>query len=375
MLWHCRDRSFDLEDRTLVMGVVNVTPDSFSDGGRFLDPRGRGRARAPAAGRGRRPPGPGRREHPPGRRSRCPADEQWRRLVPVLEALARGPAGLPLGGHRRAPRSPSRALGRGRPRRQRRHRAAAIPAWRGVVAARGRGLVLMHMRGTPADMQHDPRYEDVAGRGRAPGSRRGSSAARAAGIAAEAIAARPRHRLRQDRSAQPRADRPPRRAARRSAARSWSASRARASSARCSTCRSISGSRAASPPPRSRCSTAPRIVRTHDVAATVRAVRSPPRCAPRATTAARARARAAIARGFVGRSRSSARFETGARHAGTSMTLPRPHPLAPRPPRHLPGRGAVLPAPDPGQGHALGADVRRAAGHRAGRRSSPASST
>src|SRR5437867_4178481 len=36
-VWRCRDRSFELGARTLVMGVVNVTPDSFSDGGRFGD--------------------------------------------------------------------------------------------------------------------------------------------------------------------------------------------------------------------------------------------------------------------------------------------------------------------------------------------------
>ena len=37
LIWRCGDRSFDCSGRTLVMGVVNVTPDSFSDGGRFLD--------------------------------------------------------------------------------------------------------------------------------------------------------------------------------------------------------------------------------------------------------------------------------------------------------------------------------------------------
>ena len=36
-VWRCRDRAFPLGERTLVMGIVNVTPDSFSDGGRFLD--------------------------------------------------------------------------------------------------------------------------------------------------------------------------------------------------------------------------------------------------------------------------------------------------------------------------------------------------
>ena len=38
LLWRCRDRALDLSVRTAVMGIVNVTPDSFSDGGRWLDP-------------------------------------------------------------------------------------------------------------------------------------------------------------------------------------------------------------------------------------------------------------------------------------------------------------------------------------------------
>mgnify|MGYP003342219403 FL=1 len=38
MIWRCRDVAYDLTDRVLVMGILNVTPDSFSDGGRWLDP-------------------------------------------------------------------------------------------------------------------------------------------------------------------------------------------------------------------------------------------------------------------------------------------------------------------------------------------------
>ena len=57
MIWRCRDVTFDLSRRVLVMGIVNVTPDSFSDGGRYLDPvaavglrvRRRARARAEEA--------------------------------------------------------------------------------------------------------------------------------------------------------------------------------------------------------------------------------------------------------------------------------------------------------------------------------------
>ena len=39
LLWKCRDRVFELGRRPLIMGILNVTPDSFSDGGRFFDPK------------------------------------------------------------------------------------------------------------------------------------------------------------------------------------------------------------------------------------------------------------------------------------------------------------------------------------------------
>ena len=140
------------------MGVVNVTPDSFSDGGRYLDPRDRGRSRQGARGPGRRDPRRRRRVDPPGRRP--------------------GP-----GGGGAAPRRPGRsrawrATARVSVDTSKAAVAAAAldagadyvndvtafrgdPELAGLVAARGVDCCLMHMLGTPRTMQDDPRYDDV----------------------------------------------------------------------------------------------------------------------------------------------------------------------------------------------------------------------
>jgi dihydropteroate synthase len=160
MLWQCRGHAFDLEGRTLVMGVVNVTPDSFSDGGRHLDP-----GAAVAHAHRLRAEGAdvldlGAESTRPGA-APVPADEQWRRLAPVLDALAREPD-LCLSVDSASASVAERVLAAGA------HvvndvTALGDPAMAGVVARARAGLVLMHMRGTPADMQRDPRYQDAAG--------------------------------------------------------------------------------------------------------------------------------------------------------------------------------------------------------------------
>ena len=159
MEWRCRDRVFDVADRALVMGVLNVTPDSFSDGGRFLDA-----SAAIAHGRSLLEQGAdlldvGAESTRPGA-SPVPADEQWRRLEPVLTALVREPAAV-LSVDTGAASVARRALESGV---QVVNDVSALgdPDMAAVVAGAGAGLVLMHMRGTPADMQREPRYEDVS---------------------------------------------------------------------------------------------------------------------------------------------------------------------------------------------------------------------
>ena len=158
MIWRCRDRTFDLSARTLVMGVVNVTPDSFSDGGRFLEP-GAAFAHARAlVSEGADVVDLGAESTRPGAGPVPPA-EQWRRLEPVLSALAAaGDACLSV--DTTSAEVADRALAAGA------HVINDVSALRdtamaGVIAARGAGVVLMHLPGTPSTMQRDPRYEDA----------------------------------------------------------------------------------------------------------------------------------------------------------------------------------------------------------------------
>ena len=187
MIWRCRDVTFDLTSRTLVMGILNVTPDSFSDGGRYLEP-----AAAIARGRELLAQGAdlldlGAESTRPGAVT-VPAAEQVRRLEPVLLALAREP-GAVLSVDTRNAEVAGAALGMGA------HAindvsALSDPAMAGTVAPSGAGLVLMHMRGTPETMQTDLRYDDVVTEVAAY-LRRRLALAGAAGIAPERVALDP----------------------------------------------------------------------------------------------------------------------------------------------------------------------------------------
>jgi len=80
-----RDGDFPL-DRTAIMGIVNVTPDSFSDGGRFLDPSLAVEHAIRLADEGAEILDIGGESTRPGA-DPVPADEEWRRVEPVLKAL------------------------------------------------------------------------------------------------------------------------------------------------------------------------------------------------------------------------------------------------------------------------------------------------
>jgi len=169
------------------MGVLNVTPDSFSDGGLTFDPTA-------AIDHGRRLAAEGADLLDVGAESTRPgaspvsAGEQWRRLEPVLKGLLAG-AGVPISVDTASAEVAQRALELGV------HvindvTALADPGMAPVVAARGAGVILMHMRGTPAEMQRDPRYEDVVSEVVAWLAAR-AAAARAQGLAVDQIALDP----------------------------------------------------------------------------------------------------------------------------------------------------------------------------------------
>lgn len=142
-----------------VMGVVNVTPDSFSDGGRYLDPDA-------AVAHGRRLAAEGASMLDVGGESTRPGaepvgeDEELRRTVPVIERLAAaGAAELSIDTTKLAVAEAALDAGAGMVNDVSALRFA--PAIAGLVADRGARCVLMHMLGEPRTMQSDPRYGDV----------------------------------------------------------------------------------------------------------------------------------------------------------------------------------------------------------------------
>lgn len=159
MLWKVRDRELDLGARTLIMGILNVTPDSFSDGGTFLDP-----AAAVAEGKRMLAEGAdlldiGGESSRPGARP-VPVEEELRRVVPVVDRLFRDTGALISVDTTKA-RVAEEAIAAG---------AAVVndisalraDARMGDLACRsGVGLILMHMQGTPQTMQEAPAYGDV----------------------------------------------------------------------------------------------------------------------------------------------------------------------------------------------------------------------
>jgi dihydropteroate synthase len=144
--------------RPAVMGIVNVTPDSFSDGGLHLDP-------AVAVAAARRMVEDGATIVDVGGESTRPGsggvslDEELRRVVPVLERLE----GVPVSIDTAKSEVARRALELGAELVNDVTALRGDPDVAGVVADADAYLCLMHMLGEPRTMQLDPRYDDVAG--------------------------------------------------------------------------------------------------------------------------------------------------------------------------------------------------------------------
>jgi dihydropteroate synthase len=157
MQWRCAGRVLEL-DRPVVMGVLNVTPDSFSDGSRYLAPDAALAQAERMAAEGAAIIDVGGESTRPGAAA-VAGEEELRRVLPVIERLA---ARLPvlLSVDTSNPEVMRRAGAAGA------HlvndvRALRSPGALETVAASDLGVCLMHMQGEPATMQIDPRYDDV----------------------------------------------------------------------------------------------------------------------------------------------------------------------------------------------------------------------
>lgn len=158
LVWTCRDRKLLLDHEPLIMGILNVTPDSFSDGGHFLDTThaieqalrmlADGAGIIDIGGESTRPGAPP-----------VSADEQLRRVLPVIQGiLAQQDAVISI--DTTSSRVAEQALAAG---------ACIIndvsglmrdPAMPAIARTTKAGIVVMHMQGTPQNMQQNPQYKD-----------------------------------------------------------------------------------------------------------------------------------------------------------------------------------------------------------------------
>ena len=158
-VWRIGDRAFDCSERTLVMGILNVTPDSFSDGGVFVSERAAIDHGVDMVVQGADIIDVGGESTRPGS-APVTAREEIRRVVPIVELLVAQLPGVPISVDTRKAEVAEAALGAG---------AIVVndvsagtdPRMFGVVRASGAALVLMHMKGEPKTMQEAPHYDDV----------------------------------------------------------------------------------------------------------------------------------------------------------------------------------------------------------------------
>jgi dihydropteroate synthase len=158
--WRLGDVVLPCGARTYVMGVLNVTPDSFSDGGRYFDAEAAVEAGLAMVGDGADLLDVGGESTRPGAEP-VPVDEELRRVVPVIKRLA-AEVPVPISVDTRKARVAEAAVEAGA-RVVNDVTAGSDPRMFEVVREAGAGMVLMHMRGEPRTMQALTDYRDVVG--------------------------------------------------------------------------------------------------------------------------------------------------------------------------------------------------------------------
>ncbi|MBM4018785.1 MAG: dihydropteroate synthase [Planctomycetes bacterium] len=177
-------RQLAVGPRCALVGVVNVTPDSFSDGGRFLDPQTAVRHGRRLAAAGADILDIGGESTRPGA-DPVPEEEELARVLPVIRALA-AEADVPLSIDTRHARVAREALAAGASLVNDVTGLTGDPLMARTVAETDAGLVVMHILGDPRTMQQDPRYENLMA-DICRFLRRGITAAREAGVAEDRI--------------------------------------------------------------------------------------------------------------------------------------------------------------------------------------------
>jgi dihydropteroate synthase len=160
-LWRLSNQTIEFGPRPLVMGIVNVTPDSFSDGGHYADVQAAVAHGLALVQEGADILDIGGESSRPGA-GPVPEDEELRRVLPVVQELA-GKCGVPISVDTWKAPIARACLEAGA------RIVNDITALTGdhsmpeVIRSARAGVILMHMQGTPATMQQNPQYADVVG--------------------------------------------------------------------------------------------------------------------------------------------------------------------------------------------------------------------
>lgn len=157
-IWECCDRHLSL-DRVLVMGILNVTPDSFSDGGLFLDPFAAADHAARMLEEGAHIIDVGGESTRPGA-DEVSIEDELSRVIPVVEAIV-SRTGATVSIDTTKSRVARAAVDVGAVIVNDVTAMRSDPSMPDVITDTGAGIVLMHMLGNPRTMQANPTYDDV----------------------------------------------------------------------------------------------------------------------------------------------------------------------------------------------------------------------
>jgi dihydropteroate synthase len=159
MIWRTARRELPLGSRPLIMGILNLTPDSFSDGGRYPTVDQALEAAHLLEAQGADLLDLGAESTRPGAEP-VEVEEEWKRLAPVLAGLA-SRTKIPLSIDTYKPEIARRALEEGAEIINDVSGGQWVPGMIEVIARHRAGYVLMHAQGNPATMQLAPHYENV----------------------------------------------------------------------------------------------------------------------------------------------------------------------------------------------------------------------
>ncbi|MBN1543582.1 dihydropteroate synthase [candidate division KSB1 bacterium] len=158
-VWRCGDRTIALDGPSLIMGILNVTPDSFSDGGRYWHPQDAVLRGIQMAAEGADILDVGGESTRPGAEA-VSVEHEIERVVPVIKALA-AQTTVPISVDTNKAAVAEQALRAGASIVNDISAMRYDPLMAKLVAQTGAGVVLMHIRGTPRDMQSQTHYDDL----------------------------------------------------------------------------------------------------------------------------------------------------------------------------------------------------------------------